>query len=178
MEVTHRLADDLRAFDVLAIGHDPQAVHRVEDAALGRFQAIAHIWESARNDHRHRVIKERILNFVGDVDLGDLFISGKQRRVAHWQLVRIRRRRGCVGIGRVGHSNYFSRGWSLRERALGWWAWSSAIIRLSRSRSSRNRFSYCAVSFGFRHLVRPSSSTSALPLLRCRDCEHLMRYLR
>ena len=37
MVVTHRLADDLRAFGMLAIGQHPESLHRIEDPALGRF---------------------------------------------------------------------------------------------------------------------------------------------
>ena len=75
MVITHGFADDLGALDVLAIGHHSEIVHGEKNPSLGRFQAIAHVGQCARNDHGHRVIKKRILDLVGDVNFYDLFVG-------------------------------------------------------------------------------------------------------
>ena len=43
MVITHRLADDLCALGMLAIGEHAESLHRVKDAALGRLQSVASI---------------------------------------------------------------------------------------------------------------------------------------
>ena len=78
MVVAPGVAEDLGALHVLAGRIEPQLVHRVEDAALRGLQAVAHIGQRARDDHRHRVIEERVLDLVGDVDLGDLLVGRRQ----------------------------------------------------------------------------------------------------
>jgi hypothetical protein len=57
MEAAHHVADDLRAFPVLRVGGEILLPHRVEDAALHRLQAVAHVGQRARRDHRQRVIQ-------------------------------------------------------------------------------------------------------------------------
>ena len=68
VEVTHRFPDDLGAFHVGLPGRNAELAHGVEDAPLGRLQAVAHVGQSAGNDHRHRVFQERLGKFLGDVD--------------------------------------------------------------------------------------------------------------
>src|SRR5205085_11620210 len=55
-------------------------IHREENATLGRLEAVTHVWQRAGNDHGHRVIKEGVLDFVGDIDLFDLLVGGEQGR--------------------------------------------------------------------------------------------------
>ena len=71
MVVTGGVTADLRALDVLAPREQRQVFHRIQDAALRRLQSIAHIGQRARDDDRHRVIQERVLNFVRDVNFLD-----------------------------------------------------------------------------------------------------------
>ena len=89
MVIAAGVAADLGALAVLAVRKQREVVHRVQDAALRRLEPVAHVRQRARNDHRHRVIEERVLDLVGDVDLGDFFAGGEQRRVAHRQIIRI-----------------------------------------------------------------------------------------
>jgi hypothetical protein len=53
----HNVADDLRAFAVLRVSRQILLPHRVEDAALHRLQAVAHIRQRAGGNHRQRVIE-------------------------------------------------------------------------------------------------------------------------
>ena len=55
--VAHHVADDLRALAMLGVGGQVLLPHRVEDAALHRLQAVAHIGQRARGDDRERVIE-------------------------------------------------------------------------------------------------------------------------
>ncbi len=73
MVVAGGVAADFRAFVRLASGEQRKLVHRVKDAPLRGFQPVAHVGQCARNDHGHRVVEERVLDLVGDVDLGNLF---------------------------------------------------------------------------------------------------------
>jgi hypothetical protein len=74
MVVADDLADDLRALAVGAIGPQAHLPHRVQDAAVGRLQAVTYIWQRPPDDYAHRVIHVRALHLVFDVDgeLGEL----------------------------------------------------------------------------------------------------------
>ena len=72
--VTHRLADDLRALEVLACRHDSELAHREEDASLGGLQAVAGIGKGAGNDDRHGVVEEGSRDLFGDIDRFDFFV--------------------------------------------------------------------------------------------------------
>ena len=50
----HHVADDLRALAVLGVGGQVLLPHRVEDAALHRLEAVAHVGQRARRDDRER----------------------------------------------------------------------------------------------------------------------------
>ena len=76
--IAGRVAANLRAFDVFAPREQGQILHRIKDAALRGLETVAHVGQRARDDHGHRVVEERILDFVGDVDLGDFFAGGKE----------------------------------------------------------------------------------------------------
>ena len=64
------LADHAGALGVALVVVQPLGVHRVEDAAVHRLQAVAHVGERAADDHRHRVVEIRLAHLVFDVDLG------------------------------------------------------------------------------------------------------------
>ena len=53
----HHVADDLRALAVLGVGGEVLLPHRVEDAALHRLEAVAHVGQRARGDDRQRVVQ-------------------------------------------------------------------------------------------------------------------------
>ncbi len=55
--VAHHVADDLGALAVLGVGRQVLLPHRVEDAALHRLQAVAHVGQGARGDDRQRVVQ-------------------------------------------------------------------------------------------------------------------------
>ena len=57
MVAAHHVADDLRALPVLGVGRQVLLPHRVEDAALHRLQAVAHVGQRARGDDRQRVVE-------------------------------------------------------------------------------------------------------------------------
>ena len=65
MVVAHHVADDLRALAVLGVGGQVLLPHRVEDAALHRLEAVAHVGQRARRDDRQRVVEvARLRRFV------------------------------------------------------------------------------------------------------------------
>ena len=64
--LAEHVADDGGALLERAAGVQPQLVHRVEDAAVHRLQAVAHLGQRARDDHAHRVVEERLLELVLD----------------------------------------------------------------------------------------------------------------
>ena len=53
----HHVADDRRALAVLGVGEEPLLPHRVEDAALHRLQAVAHVGQRAARDDGERVVQ-------------------------------------------------------------------------------------------------------------------------
>ena len=63
--VAHHVADHLRALSVLGVGGQVLLPHREEDAALHRLEAVAHVGQRARGDHRQRVVQiARLRRFV------------------------------------------------------------------------------------------------------------------
>ena len=72
--VTHGLADDLGALEMLAGRHDPELAHGKQDAALGGLQTIASIGKRPGNDDRHGVVEEGSGDLFGDIDRFDFFV--------------------------------------------------------------------------------------------------------
>ena len=62
--LAHYLADDRRALDVLARRPQAELVHRVEDPAVDRLEAVADVGQSAPDDHRHGVVEIRRAHLV------------------------------------------------------------------------------------------------------------------
>ena len=61
----HHVANHLRALAVLGVGGQVLLPHRVEDAALHRLEAVAHVGQRARRDDRQRVVQiARLRRFV------------------------------------------------------------------------------------------------------------------
>ena len=68
VELAHAVADDARRLQVGAVPVVVELVLRVEDAAVDRLQAVAHVGQRARDDDRHRVVHEGRLHLVLDGD--------------------------------------------------------------------------------------------------------------
>ena len=66
--VTHDVADDARALVVAAVGAVAAVVHRVDDAAVHRLEAVAHVGQGAADDDRHGVLDVAALHLVVEVD--------------------------------------------------------------------------------------------------------------
>ena len=86
MVVAAGVAANFGALPMLAVWKQREIMHRQQNAPLRRLEAVARVGQRARDDHGHGVIKERIFDLLGDVDLGDFFPRSKQRCVACGQL--------------------------------------------------------------------------------------------
>ena len=75
----HDVADDAGALGEVAIGSVATVVHRVQDAAMHRLQAVADIRQRARHDDGHRVVEVRALHLRLQVDR----IDAAMRTVIH-----------------------------------------------------------------------------------------------
>ena len=71
------VADDTRALAVRLIRRHAELVHRVEDAAVHRLEAIAHIRQRAGDDDRHRIRNERFFHLVLKVNRADALQVGR-----------------------------------------------------------------------------------------------------
>jgi hypothetical protein len=73
------LADDLadRPGRLLVglVGEDARLVHGVEDAAVDRLQAVAHVGQGARRDDRHRVLDEGLAHLIAELRYLELTIA-------------------------------------------------------------------------------------------------------
>ena len=70
--LAHDVADDAGGLHVAAVGAQPHLAHRVEDAALHRLEAVAHVRQGPRVDDRHGVLEEGVLHLEADVDVDHL----------------------------------------------------------------------------------------------------------
>ena len=68
--LTDDFADRPGTLLVRAVGEDAALVHRVEDAAMDRLQAVAHVGQGAGRDDRHRVFDEALAHLMAE--LGEL----------------------------------------------------------------------------------------------------------
>ena len=59
VEVPHHGPDNVRRLLVGLIRRVSVDLHCIENAAVNRLQAIAHIWQSATDDHAHRIVEIR-----------------------------------------------------------------------------------------------------------------------
>ena len=67
------VADGARGLVVGTVGGEVVLVHRIEDATVHGFQAVADVGQGAAHDHAHRVIEIAALHFVEDrngLDIG------------------------------------------------------------------------------------------------------------
>ena len=68
MIIARGIAADLRALAEASVRREAEIVHRDQDAALHRLEAVADIGNGARQDYAHRVIEVRLLHFRFDID--------------------------------------------------------------------------------------------------------------
>ncbi len=73
MVLADHVADDAGALLVRLRVGVAQFVHGVEDAPVDRLEAVAGVGERAADDDRHGVVEVRLLDFVLDVDLDEVF---------------------------------------------------------------------------------------------------------
>ncbi len=78
---THHVADDTRRFAVGAARDIAAFKRRIEDAAVDRFQAVAHVGQRAADDDAHRIIEVGRLHFVDDVDRRNAVFRRRRRRI-------------------------------------------------------------------------------------------------
>ena len=64
MVFTEDIPDDAGAFAVWPVWGEPQFLHRVEDPALHRFQAVAGIGQGPSHDHAHGVFEVGALHLL------------------------------------------------------------------------------------------------------------------
>ena len=79
MVVTRGVAADLRALHVLLRRIERKLMHRIKNAALGRFQTITDIRQRTGNDDGHRVVEEGVLHFFSDRDGADIGVLHGQK---------------------------------------------------------------------------------------------------
>ena len=75
VEPAHDLADDAGGLHVPAVGAQAHVVHRVEDPALHRLQAVAGVGEGPGVDDRVGVLQEAGPHLVADVDVDDVLLE-------------------------------------------------------------------------------------------------------
>ena len=76
MVLAHRLADDPRRLFVRSPGGEAELLHRVENAALNRFQTVSGVRERAVGDDRHRVGEIAFFEFVVEPSFEYIFRHG------------------------------------------------------------------------------------------------------
>jgi hypothetical protein len=66
--VTHDVTDDAGALDVAAVGAEAGVVHRVQDLAVHRLEAVPHVRQRPPDDDAHRVVEVRALHLDLEAD--------------------------------------------------------------------------------------------------------------
>jgi hypothetical protein len=74
------LTHDSGTFTVALVVLEALCVHRVENAAVHRFQPVTDIRQGAANDHRHGIIEIRPPHLFFNVDGLEVRGSGRSRR--------------------------------------------------------------------------------------------------
>ena len=75
VQSAHDLADDAGALHVAPVGAQRHVVHRVEDAALHRLEAVARVGQRPGVDDGVGVLQERGLHLVADVGVEDVLLE-------------------------------------------------------------------------------------------------------
>ena len=66
--LAQHVADDARAFHVRPVPDVVRLVHREQDAAMHRLQAVAHVGQRPPDDHAHRVIEVGAAHLLFEAD--------------------------------------------------------------------------------------------------------------
>ena len=77
---TQNVADNARALAERLVGGDAQLMHGVENAAVHRLEAVAHVRQGARDDDRHRVGDEGLLHLLFQVNRANALQIGRIAR--------------------------------------------------------------------------------------------------
>jgi hypothetical protein len=93
------VADDGCALAMWAVGAKARLVHRPQDPAVHRLEAVAHVRQRPRHDDRHGVVEERLLHLGLDFDWLHPWLAGC-RTVGNRGVVAHRLRLRCRGIAR------------------------------------------------------------------------------
>ena len=72
--LTHHIAHYAGALLGGSVVKDAVLVHRIEDAAVHRLEAVAHIGQRSRHDDRHSIVDVGRLHRLFDVDTSDFFV--------------------------------------------------------------------------------------------------------
>src|SRR5581483_7981073 len=125
--VAHHGADDARALLVRPVRLHAVLVHAVEDVPVHRLEAVAHVRQRARDDHRHRVVEEARAHLL--LELARLDAAGAERLADHL------RHRGSAPPSRLARGNP----WFPREPP--------PSARPARAHTSRKRtsFAFCSM---------------------------------
>ena len=83
VEVTHHLADDLRALLEAARGIELQLPHGVENAPVDRLQAVAHVGQRPVQDRGQRVGQIALFQRLAQIDGFNGARAGQNRSIAH-----------------------------------------------------------------------------------------------
>src|SRR5262245_7316766 len=91
MEITHCVADDLCAFAELPLRRKPELLHGVEQPAMHRLQAVAHVGKRTVHDGRKRVSEVALLERLAQIHRLDRALRIRRRnpfshrpRLADW----------------------------------------------------------------------------------------------
>ena len=91
MILADHVADGARRLVVGPVGREIELAHRIEDAPVHGFQAVANVGQSAAHDHAHRVIEIAAFHFIEDRDGFDISRSAGRgplvNNVRQWEEV-------------------------------------------------------------------------------------------
>ena len=103
MVLAHCLADHLGALGVLLVVLQTHLVHRVQDAAMHRLEAVANIGQRTADDDRHRIVEIRPPHLVFNVDGNHVGGAGTGGRRCAVPAVAVRTAEGKLRILIVCH---------------------------------------------------------------------------
>jgi hypothetical protein len=73
--LAHAIADHTGTLDVRAIRLQAEVLHREEDTAMHRLEAVADVGERAAHDHAHRVIHVRGAHLLDELAILDVPVA-------------------------------------------------------------------------------------------------------
>jgi hypothetical protein len=88
--LTHHVTDDAGALVETTVRPIATVVHRVEDAAVHRLEAVADLGQRAADDDRHRIVEIRLLHLGLQVQGLDPVVARRGGGLGHEKLVPFR----------------------------------------------------------------------------------------